>query len=328
MRNLASLGKATVPHMFTYYHTILVSIVVIFVTFYFASLVMNRILMSANYEIYTGGSKLFYVLLAPGVIVHETSHALACLLLRVKIYEFKPLALKRIGSVVYYGWVKRENTNNPIKEALISTAPIYLGLIILLALTLIPFWNPIGYVIWNEIKNLISMKENTPVLEPLTSGLNMLTLIPMIWLSKRIINPLFWIIPYISLTIILSAAPSSEDLAHAIKGLKYLTVAYLAYVALTYFLPILRYATYGFFETLFVLLIVSLSLVAMGFLFLIALYMTFRIGNITAFTPYLMIIILDLILYPLINGAATIMNIILFYITLYLIYKWNLSKQN
>jgi len=74
-----------------------------------------------------GGGKLYYLILAPGTIIHESFHALACLVTVTRIYEihlFRPKRMPdgtlRLGEVVH----KKVGT---IRTFLIGVAPLLGG---------------------------------------------------------------------------------------------------------------------------------------------------------------------------------------------------------
>jgi len=76
---------------------------------------------------YTRENKLlFNILLFPGIIMHELSHATACLILGAKIVDMNLFSYKG-GRVVYR--LKKENS---VKNFLISSAPLIAGFLVLL----------------------------------------------------------------------------------------------------------------------------------------------------------------------------------------------------
>ena len=52
------------------------------------------------------GSRSWYMLVGPGVALHESSHALGCVFTRTEIVEFKPINVERQGDQVILGYVK------------------------------------------------------------------------------------------------------------------------------------------------------------------------------------------------------------------------------
>lgn len=67
---------------------------------------------------------LFYLLLAPGTIVHELCHLVACLVTLTRVYEVHLFQLRREGDgTVQLGEVEHANTD-PIRNFLIAMAPL------------------------------------------------------------------------------------------------------------------------------------------------------------------------------------------------------------
>lgn len=81
---------------------------------------------------------MFRYLFYPGVIIHEFSHALACLVLRVKI--------SKISFGLKESYVKHEQAG-PVRMSLIALAPFYLGFV----LGFILFWLAKSYYFSNLI---------------------------------------------------------------------------------------------------------------------------------------------------------------------------------
>jgi len=281
--------------------------------------------MSANYRVYIGGSSLFFIFLAPGVIVHEISHALVCKILRVRIYEFKPLTFEKRGSLVVYGYVKREATDNPIKEALISTAPMYIGLLILSLFAILPFITNVGGELWRKFDFLLSISDKSIGNEPLNVMGSVIYLMFNVWVNNRFISPVFWVIPYLSLTILLSLRPSTDDLEKAFRGLIYIALIYGIVVLVSFFSTIIRYIFYGLFEFLLILLTLTLSLSIIGAIFLTILYLVFKTRGYLKIVPFIVAILLDILLYPIlktpITTIITMSTLILLLETTYLISK-------
>ncbi len=69
------------------------------------------------------GRLLFHLLMAPGTIVHETSHWLACKVLLVHVREFAPYRPQLDGTL---GWVLHDRVG-PIRGLVIAIAPLIGG---------------------------------------------------------------------------------------------------------------------------------------------------------------------------------------------------------
>ncbi|HTK05444.1 MAG TPA: hypothetical protein VL500_07700 [Candidatus Eisenbacteria bacterium] len=92
------------------------------VALYVLSSAMNRLA-------YTLLGKVFYLLIMwPGVIVHELSHFVGCLLTRTKVYEVKLFSPREEspGNLVL-GYVTHEKPRNPFSQFIVSAAPFFGG---------------------------------------------------------------------------------------------------------------------------------------------------------------------------------------------------------
>src|SRR5918994_4202274 len=83
------------------------------------------------------GRVLFYLLVLPGVTLHEAAHYLACLLTGTRVSRFVPFWPHRMASGrLLLGYVRHERCPFPV-EAVIGLAPILLksvGIIVVTAL--------------------------------------------------------------------------------------------------------------------------------------------------------------------------------------------------
>jgi hypothetical protein len=135
----------------------------------------------------------FYILILPGLILHESAHYLACLLTGTKVLRFAPFSPRRSadGRLVL-GYVRHESRAFPIR-ALIGLAPILL--------------NPLGILLVTALLTPLSLAE---VADPrlrifqediLASGfLTGSPLLAAVW-------------AYLCLSFALGSVPSREDLA-------------------------------------------------------------------------------------------------------------------
>ncbi len=139
------------------------------------------------------GRLAFYLLVLPGVTLHECAHYLVCLLTGTRVLRFVPFWPQRSASGrLLLGYVRHERRPFPVK-ALIGLAPILL--------------NPLGILLVSALLTPLTLAEVTdPQFEVvkeviLTSGF--LTGSPLVAAS--------WI--YLSLSFALGSVPSREDLS-------------------------------------------------------------------------------------------------------------------
>jgi hypothetical protein len=144
-----------------------------------------------------GGSSLgrmaFYLLIFPGVVLHESAHYLACLLTGTKVLRFAPFSPRRsVDGRLMLGYVRHERRGFPI-GAIIGLAPILLNPLGLLLVTAL--LTPLTF---QEVANprLATIRESI-----LSSGyLTASPLVAAIW-------------AYLSLSFALGSVPSRKDLA-------------------------------------------------------------------------------------------------------------------
>jgi hypothetical protein len=84
-----------------------------------------------------------------------------------------------------------------------------------------------------------------------------------------VINPVFWIVAFLAMTIMFSNAPSSVDIENASAGLKVIIVFDIIWLIVAYFLPQAGWLLYGLFETLAVLFSLAIAFAAVGYGFFI-----------------------------------------------------------
>jgi hypothetical protein len=135
----------------------------------------------------------FYILILPGLILHESAHYLACLLTRTKVLRFAPFSPRRLadGRLVL-GYVRHESRAFPI-TALIGVAPIVL--------------NPLGILLVTTLLTPLSLAE--------VANLQLRIFEEDILASGFLIgSPLLAAVwAYLSLSFALGSVPSREDLA-------------------------------------------------------------------------------------------------------------------
>jgi hypothetical protein len=139
------------------------------------------------------GRMVFYLLVFPGVVLHEGAHYLACLLTGTKVSRFAPFSPSRSndGRLVL-GYVRHERRAFPI-GALIGLAPILL--------------NPLGLLFVTALLTPLTLQEvakpsvEVVVKEVFASGF--LTDTPLLATT--------WV--YLALSFALGSVPSREDLS-------------------------------------------------------------------------------------------------------------------
>jgi hypothetical protein len=157
--------------------------------------VMGRLMRLSGFG--GGGSVLgrmaFYLLVFPGVVLHEAAHYLACLLTGTRVSRFAPFSPSRStdGRLVL-GYVRHERRPFPI-GAVIGLAPILL--------------NPLGLLLATAFLTPLTFQEVTDpsvgvVVEGIfTSG----------FVSDAPVLAIVW--AYLSLSFALGSVPSREDLS-------------------------------------------------------------------------------------------------------------------
>src|SRR5215210_1380268 len=139
------------------------------------------------------GRMVFYLLVFPGVVLHEGTHYLACLVTRTKVSRFAPFSPRRSndGRLVL-GYVRHERRAFPV-GALIGLAPILL--------------NPLGLLFVTALLTPLTLEEVAhPSVEVMGRELfasGFLTDTPLLATT--------WV--YLSLSFALGSVPSREDLS-------------------------------------------------------------------------------------------------------------------
>jgi hypothetical protein len=135
----------------------------------------------------------FYLLVLPGVTLHEAAHYLACLLTGTRVLRFVPFWPQRSArGRLLLGYVLHERRPFPVK-AVIGLAPILL--------------NPLGILLATALLTPLTLAEVTdPQFEVIKEGIltsGFLTGSPLVAAT--------WI--YLSLSFALGSVPSREDLS-------------------------------------------------------------------------------------------------------------------
>ncbi len=224
------------------------------------------------------GSRSWYMLVGPGVALHESSHALGCVFTRTEIVEFKPINVERQGDQIVLGYVKYLKPKSRFKNVIINLAPIAVSLILLIlfafgATYLVPDRPELGTNTLNLLSDLINVKSNPALLSDWIYPLNAIGGFVYTFLytfaGLSVINPVFWIIAFLAMTIMFSNAPSNVDIENASAGLKAILVFNIIWLIVAYFFPTAGWLLFGLYEALAVLFSLALAFAAVGYGFFI-----------------------------------------------------------
>ena len=158
------------------------------------SYVMGRLMRISGFGGSVMGRVGFYFLVFPGVVLHEATHYLACLLTRTKVTRFAPFSPGRRakdGRLVL-GYVRHERRALPV-GALIGLAPILL--------------NPLGLLLVTALLTPLTFRE---VARP-SAGVVVEGIFASGFLTDTPLLAAIW--AYLSLSFALGSVPSREDLA-------------------------------------------------------------------------------------------------------------------
>ncbi len=139
------------------------------------------------------GRTVFYLLVFPGVVLHEGAHYLACLLTGTKVFRFAPFSPGRSndGRLVL-GYVRHERRAFPV-GAIIGLAPILL--------------NPLGLLLVTALLTPLTLQEVAePSLEVVVGAI-----FASGFVSDTPLLAAIW--AYLSLSFALGSVPSREDLS-------------------------------------------------------------------------------------------------------------------
>ncbi len=262
-----------------YFVIVLLSVVLFFVVWALGWLLENlsrRLLKTVQKY----GSKGWYLLVGPGVALHESSHALGCVVTRTEIVEFKPVNIQVTDNGVILGYVKYKNPTSPLKKAVINLAPVAVSLVLLVffalgATYLVPDAHLGGQAL-ALLQQLISMKADPLLLaDPLYPIILMGDFVYEFlytFSALTVLNPLFWIVPFLAMTIMFSSAPSSVDITNAKSGLQLILLFDLVWLVIAYFVPAAGWVLYGVFEFIAVMFLLSFAFAAVGYGFFILVF--------------------------------------------------------
>lgn len=159
---------------------------------------------------------LYYLLRCPGVVVHECSHILGCLLTGAAIQ--KVVLFSREGGSVTYTRPKIP----VIGDVIISTAPLFCIPLLLAGLS----WGFAAYLgcVFPAYPDTLA---TTGALYALGSAMVSLFYLNLI----AVIHPWFLLWLYLTLSLVLSVAPSMQDLRNAILGIAAIAVIGIAIIS-------------------------------------------------------------------------------------------------
>jgi hypothetical protein len=140
------------------------------------------------------GRVVFYLLVFPGVVLHEGTHYLACLLTRTKVTRFAPFSPGRRSNDgrLVLGYVRHERRAFPV-GALIGLAPILV--------------NPLGLLLVTALLTPLTFQE---VAKP-SAGVVVEGIFASGFLTDTTLLAAIW--AYLSLSFALGSVPSREDLS-------------------------------------------------------------------------------------------------------------------
>jgi hypothetical protein len=139
------------------------------------------------------GRLAFYVLVFPGVVLHEGAHYLACLLTGTKVLEFALFSPRRsVGDRIVLGYVRHERRAFPV-SAIIGFAPV--------------LSNPFGILLVTSLLTPLTFGE---VANP-TFGVLKEGILASGFLADNPLLAAAW--AYLSMSFALGSVPSREDLS-------------------------------------------------------------------------------------------------------------------
>jgi hypothetical protein len=155
--------------------------------------VMGRLMRISGFGGNAPGRMFFYLLVFPGVVLHEGAHYLACLLTGTRVTRFAPFSPQRSADRrLMLGYVRHERRAFPI-GAIIGLAPILL--------------NPLGILFVTALLTPLTFGEvASPSVEVMVEGI-----FASGFLVDSPLSATIW--AYLSLSFALGSVPSREDLS-------------------------------------------------------------------------------------------------------------------
>ncbi|TFG32085.1 hypothetical protein EU528_04485 [Candidatus Thorarchaeota archaeon] len=263
--------------MNSYFIIVLLGAILFFVVWFLGWLLerLSQVLLRTTHE---PGSRSWYMLVGPGVALHESSHALGCVVTRTEIVEFKPINIEVQEDQIVLGYVRYRKPKSNLKNAVINLAPVGVSLILLIAFAfgatfLVPDRPGLGGSALTLLQNLIGVKSNPALLSDIMYPVNEIGSFVYLFLytfsELTVINPIFWIVAFLAMTIMFSNAPSDMDIRNASTGLKIIIVFNIIWLVVAYLFPQAGWILFGLYEVLAVLFSLSLAFAAVGYGFFI-----------------------------------------------------------
>jgi hypothetical protein len=299
--------------MNAYFTIVLVGFVLFFVVWELGWLLekLSHIMLRTTQD---PGTKSWFMLVGPGVALHESSHALGCVFTRTKIVEFKPINVERKGDQIVLGYVKYIKPQSGLKNAIINLAPIAVSLVLLIAFAfgatyLVPSRPELGTNALDLLNNLISVKTSPDWMYPLNAISGFVYTFLYTFAGLTVINPIFWIIAFLAMTIMFSNAPSNVDIQNASAGLKAIIIFNIIWLVVAYFLPQAGLLLFGLYETLAVLFSLALAFAAVGYGFFILVVAMANLRSPFQIVPFLGCILCGVVFYlqgPLFQAVVSL----------------------
>ncbi|MHA1930075.1 MAG: hypothetical protein ACTSV2_16000 [Candidatus Thorarchaeota archaeon] len=265
------------------------------------------------------GSRAWYALVGPGVALHETSHALGCIFTRTEIVEFKPINVSVEGDRIVLGYVKYYNPKSIVKRTIINLAPVGVSLVLLIFFALgitylVPDSPGLGGQALDLLIDLIAMKSDPTLLAdsayPLTLIAGFVYDFFYTFAGLTVINPLFWIVAFLAMTIMFSNAPSDVDIKNALPGLKFIIIFDFIWLAIAYILPAAGWVLYGIFELLAVMFTLALAFAGLAYGFFIMITIMGRLKTPFNFLPFIGTIATGVILWYMNIGTPAFQTVV------------------
>jgi hypothetical protein len=183
-----------------------------------------------------------------------------------------------------------------LKNAIINLAPVAVSLVLLIlfaygATFLVPDRPSLGGAALDLFWDLLNMKSNpallSDVMYPLTAiGAFVYNFLYTVG-ELTVINPIFWILSFLAMTIMFSNAPSDQDIMNASAGLKFIVVFNVIWLIVAAFLPVAGWILVGLYEILAVMFSLAVAFAAVGYGFFILVAAMTKIRSPFQIIPFL-----------------------------------------